>query len=266
VLRVFRDTADVGRLTRQQALLAALHGRVAVPTPVIETIDGGGRYTIETRLPGRSMLRRLRTLTGEARRTAIANFIAVASKIGAFSLPDRPYGHLLADRPIHSATWTEFLRLSLDHAIAANHEVIAGEVGDVGKLRSRALTLLADVPDEPGKGLVHGDYFPGNVLLDDALAVCGVVDFSDYTLVGDPLYDALTAPIFLEMIEETNANDRAYANTVVAGKHSDALPRARFYRAHAAFWMADPAYGLPPYPRLYPWAIANLKRLATNGY
>ena len=212
------------------------------------------------------MLRRLPSLPGERRRAAFANFIAAAQAIGAFSLPDRPYGHLLADDPIHADTWTGFLRQSLGRAIAANGEVIAGEVGDIAGLQSRALALLADVPERPARAVVHGDYFPGNVLLDDALAVSGLVDFSAYTLVGDPLYDALTAPIFLEMIEDTTADDLAHANALVGAQHHRALPRARFYRAHAAFWMADPAYALPPYPRLYPWAIDNLRRLAGAGY
>jgi aminoglycoside phosphotransferase (APT) family kinase protein len=212
------------------------------------------------------MLRRLPTLTGEARRTVITNFMAAAFDVGAPSLHGRPYGHVLADDPIHSDSWTDFLAASLDGAIDANREVISGEIGDIADLRSRALALLADVPQRPAKALVHGDYFPGNVLLDDALSVSGVVDFSAYTLVGDPLYDALTAPIFLEMIEETTDADLALAADVVRRVHSDAWGRARFYRAHAAFWMADPAYALPPYPRLYPWAIDNLRRLAAGAY
>jgi hypothetical protein len=30
--------------------------------------------------------------------------------------------------------------------------------------------------------------------------------------------------------------------------------------------MADPTYAQPPYPRLYPWAIANLQRLAAGEF
>jgi len=212
------------------------------------------------------LLRRLPTVTGTPRRTAIANFAAAASEVGAVGLPGRPYGHVLADDPIHADSWTGFLAASLDRAIAANREVIGGEIGNVVGLRSRALALLADMPERPAKGLVHGDYFAGNVLLDDTLAVSGIVDFSGYTLVGDPLYDTLTAPIFLEMIEETTAADLAAANAAARRAHPDAFGRERFYRAHAACWMADPAYALPPYPRLYPWAIHNLRRLAAGAY
>jgi hypothetical protein len=239
---------------------------VNIPTPAIERIDGRGRFTVERRLQGRSLLRRLPKLAGEPRRIAIANFTAAAFEVGAVGLPGRPYGHVLADDPVHADSWTDFLSASLDRAIAANREVISGEIGDLSGLRSRALALLADVPERPTKGLVHGDYFAGNVLLDDTLAVSGIVDFSGYTLVGDPLYDTLTAPIFLEMIEETTAEDLAMANARVRSAHPDAFRGGRFYRAHAAFWMADPAYGLPPYPRLYPWAIDNLRRLAANAY
>ena len=157
-----------------------------IATPAIAEIDPAGRFTIERRLPGTSLLRRLPSLAGERRRTAIRNFVAAADAIGSVALPERPYGHILAADPIHADTWTGFLRRSLDRAVARNGAVIAAEVGDVAALRSRALALLAVVPERPAKALVHGDWFPGNVLMDDALAVTGVVDFSAYTMAGDP--------------------------------------------------------------------------------
>src|SRR5207253_9277941 len=94
---------------------------------------------------------------------AITNFIAAAEKVGAFPLLDRTYGHLLSGEAVRSDTWTGFLRASLDAAIAANGEAIAGEVGDVHALQTRALALLADVPDRPARGLVRRVYFPGRV-------------------------------------------------------------------------------------------------------
>ena len=66
-------------------------------------------------------------------------------------------------------------------------------------------------PSGRQRRLAHGDYFPGNVLLDETLALTGLVDFSVFTLAGDPLYDAITAALFLEMIDEAGADDVALA-------------------------------------------------------
>jgi aminoglycoside phosphotransferase (APT) family kinase protein len=265
VLRVFREPADVDFVARQRTFLAEIDGRLALPTSVIDDFDPGGRWSIERRLAGKSMLRLLPSLTGERRRQAIRNYVAATSAIGRLTFADRPYGHAIANDPIHAETWTAFLRASLERAIATNRDVIAAEVGDLATLRPKALALLALVPERPAKALVHGDYFPGNVLMDEALTVTGLVDFSAYTLVGDPLYDTLTAPIFLEMIDDTTADEVALALECAVAMAGGSVGAGEFYRAHAAFWMADPVYALPPYVNLYPWAIANLRKLAGSA-
>ncbi len=92
--------------------------------------------------------------------------------------------------------------------------------------------------------------------------MCGLVDFSSYTLVGDPLYDTITAPIFLEMTPQVTPADIDAARAFVRTRLGEAAkPAARFYRAHAAFTMADPGYAIEPYPRLYPWSLATLRQL-----
>jgi hypothetical protein len=221
---------------------------------------------IEKRLPGSSLLRRLPKLKGESRRTAISRFVESANFADKLILTDAPYGHVLSAEPLHDASWTSFLQASLDRAAARNAATIAGEVGDVDRLKSRALELMTAVPEKPLRTLIHGDFFPGNVLLDDSLNVSGLVDFSEYTMVGDSGYDMLTAPIFLEMIDATSGEDCALAEHIAHTRYRGDARAAVFYRAHAAFVMADPTYAQPPYPRLYPWAIANLKRLAAGEF
>jgi hypothetical protein len=236
-----------------------------VPTSVIETIDPEGRFTIERRLAGTSLLRLLPQLTGADRRRAITRYMAGAEATGKLLLPDRPYGQVLAPAPITAATWPGFFGKSLDHWLALNGATIAEITGNATGVRTHALALLGSLPERPEKGLAHGDYFPGNVLLDEALSVTGLVDFSVFTLAGDPLYDAITAALFLEMIEEAEADDVALARHLVVARHGEAiLPAARFYRAYAAIVTADPANAAPPYPRLFAWSVANLRALAAG--
>jgi hypothetical protein len=180
VLRVFRRGGDMVALTRLKAFLADIDGRADIATPLIEKIDSAARFTVERRLPGTAMIALMPGLKGGRRRTALANYVAGADKIAAIDYRDRPYGHLLAPAPIRAGTWTEFLRRSLDRALMRNGAVIAAEVGDAEDLRARALALSEPLTPRPAKALVHGDYFPGNVLLDAALTVSGLVDFSAY--------------------------------------------------------------------------------------
>ena len=264
VLRVLRRPQSPAALRRKQAFLAGLDGRLPFATQAIEAIDPDGGWTIERRIPGRSLLALLRTLRGEARAAALTRYAEAVDAIAAVTFPERPYGQVLADPAVTAPTWHAYLEAGLDGFIAANGAVIAALHGDVVALRRRALDLLAGVEARPPKALVHGDYFPGNVLMDpDTLAVTGLIDFSAWTTVGDPAYDAVGAVMFLEMMAEADAGDVDLVRNVIRARRGAAYDRpAPFYRAYFAFAMADPANADGPYPRLWPWAKTNLAALA----
>jgi len=262
VLRILRRPADPEALRRLAGFLSQIDGRLAYRTPRIATIDPAGRFTIERRIAGQSMLSLLPKLSGEARQTALRSFAEGAEAVAAVTFPGRPFGQILAAAPLTAPTFAGYLRLALDRFVARNGATIAAAVGEVEALRAEALALLDRVPEPDAQFLVHGDYFPGNVLLDDRLAVSGLVDFSEWTVVGDPALDIAGAALFLEMIAEATEGDVAAVRAIVLARHGPAiLPAARFYRAYAAFAVADPDAGGSLYPKMFPWALATLKAL-----
>jgi hypothetical protein len=259
---VLRRPRAIAALERKRAFLTAIDGRLPFATPLIEAIGANGAWTIERRLPGMSLLVLLRQLGGSERRAALRSYAESVDAIGTITFPDRPYGQMLDDDPLTAATWRGYLRLGLDRFMAANGAAIEAARGDLEELRTLALALLDDVDERPRKALIHGDYFPGNVLIGDDLRVSGLVDFSFWTLTGDPLYEVIGAAIFLEMNDEATAADIAFVRRVIIERHGDAVLRpARFYRAYFAFAMADPGNSEGLYPRLWPWALANLAAL-----
>ncbi|MBN9021267.1 MAG: aminoglycoside phosphotransferase family protein, partial [Rhizobiales bacterium] len=205
VLRILRRPQDPAALHRKQAFLAGLDGRLPFATQRIEAIDPHGGWTVERRIPGESLLARLRTLGGPARQAALRHYAEAVDAVASVLMPERPYGQVLAEAPVTAPTWHAYLVAGLDGFIAANGAAVASLHGDVGALRARALDLLPGVAERPPKALVHGDYFPGNVMMDTAPAVTGLIDFSAWTTVGDPAYDAVGAVMFLEMMAETSA-------------------------------------------------------------
>ena len=245
--------------------LGRIEGRLPFATPLIVEIGPGEVYTIEKRLPGRAMSKVLTEIGGEARQTAWLNYLAAVEAFGDIVFSDRPYGHLLAATPITAGDWPGFARRSLERFAATNRATIARAAGDPDRLRAKALELAAGLEPLPPKALVHGDYLPGNVLLDDQLAVSAVVDFGVFTVVGDPLLDLAVAYLSLEMIEECTSADTAFVRAALAERHGSRITAAmRFYRAYLAFSMADPANAAAPYPKLYGWSIAMLRRLASD--
>jgi aminoglycoside phosphotransferase (APT) family kinase protein len=255
---------DPAALGRKQTFLQELAGRLPFATSEIEAIAPDGSWTIERRIPGTSLLVLLRTLHGRERETALTRYAEAVDAIGTVRFAERPYGQILAEPATIADTWHDYLRRRLDEFIAANGAAIESHRGGLDALRTTTLRLLDDVAAMPPKALIHGDYFPGNVIV-DRLHVTGLVDFSIWTVVGDPLYDVIGALIFLEMAEEAAPGDVALVRRVLRARHGDALDApAQFYRAYFAFAMADPGNLAGPYPRLWPWALANLEALAAG--
>jgi aminoglycoside phosphotransferase (APT) family kinase protein len=255
-----RGGFDVAALARQRKLLEAIRGRLPFATPAILDMGEAGDWVVEARLPGRSMLAMLPSLAGEARAGAWANYLGAAAAVSRITFPDRDFGQMIAAPPLTAATWHGYLEASLRGFAARNRAAIAREAGDVDALLARGLRLLAGVAAEPPKALVHGDFFPGNVLLDGELAVSAVIDFSDFTLVGDPLYDIAGACIFPEMLAETTAEDVALL--MRAERERVPAEALAFYRAYFAFFSADPTLAAPPYPGMFAWGLRDLRRMA----
>jgi Ser/Thr protein kinase RdoA (MazF antagonist) len=214
---------------------------------------------IERRLPGRPMAEIVAGLGPTDRATAFDNYLAAIPPLATITFPDRPYGQLIAEPALVGSDWHDYLRRSLDGFAGRNAATIAAEFGNVEALVEKAERLLAGVDPHPPKALVHGDYFPGNLLMDERLQVSAVLDFSVFTLVGDPLLDAACAVVFLEMNEPFTRDDTALVRKSALTRFGNALAEAEpFYRAYFAFFLANPEYALPPYRRLYAWSLRNL--------
>ena len=71
--------------------------------------------------------------------------------------------------------------------------------GTIARLRTSISSLNEPLPGH----LVHGDFFPGNVLVDDAHNVTAVIDWSEYCVIGDPILDLSGALTVLETQIET---------------------------------------------------------------
>jgi aminoglycoside phosphotransferase (APT) family kinase protein len=96
--------------------------------------------------------------------------------------------------------------------------------------------------------LVHGDYFPGNVMIGGDLGVSGLVDFSAWTIAGDGGYDAVSALVFLEMIGEATPEDIALVRRVVLARHGDGAAQRRRGSTAPTSRSRWPTRPMPPGP------------------
>ena len=253
-----------GRI-RLKGFLDEIAGRLPFQTPTVEEAGAHGAYTVERRLAGRPMAEFLKTAGDDARDHAFRNYVAAIDAFSTLSFDDRPYGHIMAAEPVTANDWRTFAWESLARFRSINRVAIAHDVGDPYRLFDKAADMIDALPHRPPKALVHGDYFPGNVLLGPDLSIAAVIDFGPFTVIGDATLDLAVSYLTLELIDVSSADDARFVRELVLERHgAEIAPALRFYRAYLAFSMADPANTAAPYPRLYAWAIAMLKLLGDD--
>jgi putative membrane protein len=231
-----------------------------LPWPLPQLIEHGRiadrHFAIETRLPGRSLDVVLAEVKGDARARALRNYADAALRIREARVERPWFGELYHEPPVHRSSWPDYLvdrgRLQISKAadefateVPGLDDVVAGFESDVREVEGIA------------PGLVHGDYFPGNVLVGDDLEITGVIDFGWSTLVGDPRLDAVCASVFLEV-------DRAWSTRadadLVRGHLRERAPDVEgvfdLYRTFCAIHFSFVIhYGIP----LYKWCVRTLR-------
>jgi len=115
--------------------------------------------------------------------------------------------------------------------------------------------------EEPiAPGLIHGDYFPGNVLVGDDLTVSAVLDFDLMSHAGDPLMDITGGAFFLEVQRKFDSADAGYVFGCLEERHGTGIHDiAETYRRWYAVHFAQ-SKGVDD--RLYAWCLRTLSHRA----
>ena len=212
----------------------------------------GVLVTVEDRIAGRSLAQVLPELAGERRRRALAAYLETAEMMAALKT-EGDYGDLLLPHPLRCAHWGEYLAKRLD-GFAAD-EVLARDVpgfdGIVARLRAQILSL----PD-PERRIVHGDFWPPNVMMDAELRVTGLIDFSFTTRVGDTLMDLAGAAHFIRIGNPHATEDFDFLMRLIDSRHGAKLRESvRLYGVWFAFSFA---YAHEE-PVIYPWCLEMIR-------
>jgi serine/threonine protein kinase len=103
--------------------------------------------------------------------------------------------------------WHRFL----DRALVAKLAQVAPYLErDVAQFEDKVVRLrsLLDAPYVGEVRLIHGDVFPGNLLVDHEGHVTALLDFGLLTMAGDYLFDIATGWVFFDMYDELRARVR----------------------------------------------------------
>jgi aminoglycoside phosphotransferase (APT) family kinase protein len=181
----------------------------ALPQILEQGEDDGTFYSVDRLIPGRPLHELMPTLSGDERWRALASYTDAAFEMAALPLVRDEYGEFLRDDDsITAPTWNAYL-LGRMHRCLSEAPWLPGDVPALGATvndLTRRIEAIVPVP----KALVHGDYFPGNVLVSNDLTVSGVIDFGPLTVIGDPMLDLASAVIFLGVVPGHRPADAAF--------------------------------------------------------
>lgn len=88
-----------------------------------------------------------------------------------------------------SASWPRAVSALIDRKFRQYQSLLARDVVDVDELAAQLQSRVGTF-SVPPRGIIHGDLFGGNVLVDEHQQVTGVLDFGFMTCAGDPDFDA----------------------------------------------------------------------------
>jgi len=135
---------------------------------------------------------------------------------------------------------------------------LAAEVAGFDDVLTAVRQRIAALQPHGERRLVHGDYFPGNVMIGDDLAVSGVIDFGTLTVMGDTAMDVVSAIIFIEVVPAGDPEDAAYLTArAVRTRGAGFVELMRAYRAYYALRLAP--YAEADDARLYAWCARTLE-------
>jgi putative membrane protein len=213
----------------------------------------GVPFFVEERMTGQDMAAALPRLDGATRLRAFDSYLDAVIALGVVSLGESWWGEVLADRPLRAPTWAQFLCDRVRASAAAAVPRVRADLPEldrcVANFCEEVRTLRVGSPQ-----LVHGDFFPGNVIVDEQGEVVGVVDFASLTMVGDPAMDVVGALAFLDITPGVLPSDVRHVRQRVERLAPDALLRESTYRR---FYAMRYLHALDD-PPLYRWCLDTL--------
>jgi hypothetical protein len=225
----------------------------------------GVTYSVDVLLPGRVMMDVLPDVRGSRRWALLDSYLYCAERMADLPLPlaeGGAFGEFFEDQRLRADSWPAYLHASVERQMSHIGDELRRDVDRIDEALAALHAGIDALPPIEDPRMMHGDYFPGNVLVDDELRVSAVLDFGPLTVAGDPMMDVTSAAAFLEVQRKFDPNDAVYAAAKLQQRHGDSvLDTLRTYRA---WYGVRLGHAKDDDPRLYAWCVKAIESIASR--
>jgi hypothetical protein len=264
VLKLYPGTVSLSDLCTLRDFYASLdRQRVPYALPRIHAVAQEADFliTIEQRLLGTPLSTLLPGLTIAELDAVMQRYLTAALAVSHIPAPPAWDRYKLFDPDRLSdrsnGDWHQFLLRFLDHKLAQVSPYLRRDVPQFAT-NVQQLALVLDQPYRGEARLVHGDFFPGNLLANAAHEIAALLDFGVLTMYGDYLFDLATGWVFFDMYDELKSHVRDRYLAILLDRLG-APVRGTLYRYILLYSILSAnTYAADCTDGHYRWCVANL--------
>ncbi|MEK5216181.1 aminoglycoside phosphotransferase family protein [Psychrobacillus sp. FSL H8-0487] len=264
VVKLYNDMSD----SNKQRILKGFYSKIdssslSYELPFIyDTFEENGiLVTIEKRIEGNNLQSMLSKMNYIEQNNMMETYLNANIELKSVKIKPNLEGYILFnDQQISSLNIISWFDLLKEEIFRKQKELESYLKRDVVNYDAKVKQLveILSLGYEGEYSLIHGDFYPGNVMINESGKVTGLIDFGLMTMYGDNLFDIAIGWVCFDMYNELNANIyERYLNIIISTLGADVRKRLYFYVLIYSYISAN-LYSHNCEDGHYQWCVKNL--------